>query len=77
MHKLDPKKLKAIRESLEITQEELADYLGINYQNVARLERGPHDPAFGRVLDICEFFGIEPWELSSKKRKPRNKKNSK
>ncbi len=47
--------IKAIRESLLITQTELAEMLGVTFATVNRWERGHHTPTIKQKRALREF----------------------
>lgn len=47
------------RASLGLTQIDLADRLGNNYQNISRLERGEVSPTFFWIYSLAEAFEVE------------------
>jgi transcriptional regulator with XRE-family HTH domain len=50
--------LKQLRKEKSITQADLSDILGNNFQNVSAMERGEFTPAIHTVLKIAEAFGM-------------------
>ena len=52
------KKLKALRKSRNLTQEELADELGYSRQIISAWERGSHHPGLDKLETICGYFGV-------------------
>lgn len=50
--------IKYLRKEKDITQEELADILGVSYQSVSRWENGICYPDMELLPAISEFFGI-------------------
>lgn len=50
--------LKQLRKEKSITQAELSDILGNNFQNVSAMERGEFTPTIHTVLKIAEAFGM-------------------
>ena len=57
------KKIKQLRIDGSITQEALADYLGVTAQAVSRWERGSCYPDIGLLPQLAEFFGVTTDEL--------------
>jgi len=54
--------VKRIRETLLITQVELADQLGVSFATVNRWEKGHHVPTITqkrKLRDLCKKNGIE------------------
>lgn len=53
------------RKSAELTQEELARYVGVRRETISNLESGKYNPSLGMVLKICAVIGqyttIKPW----------------
>ena len=50
--------IKNLRKRKEITQEELAEYLGISFQSVSKWERGEGFPDITMLPDLADFFNI-------------------
>ena len=55
--------LKRIRKREKLTQEQLADYLGINWRQVARIEAGESFIKSETLYKLCMIFEIQPSEL--------------
>lgn len=51
-------RIKELRRSKEITQEEFADYLGVSYQSVSRWENGVCYPDMELLPIIADFFSV-------------------
>lgn len=56
-------KLKQLRKSKEMSQEQVADYLHLSQSAYARIERGESNSWASYANKICEFFKITPEEL--------------
>ena len=56
-------KFKAIREQLDLTQEEVARHLGIKRQSVQRWEDGVCYPRKPKIYKIAELFHCSPAEF--------------
>lgn len=55
-------RLKKLRKSLDITQQEFADRLGIKRNTVATYESGKSNPSDSAVMLICREFNVnEEW----------------
>ena len=55
--------LKRLRKSKDITQEELAEFLGVSFQSVSKWERGDCYPDIAILPGIANFFGVTIDEL--------------
>lgn len=56
-------KLKDLRKSKNISQEKLAEYLGVSYQAVSKWENGVTSPDILLLPDIARYYGITVDEL--------------
>ena len=59
--------LKKLRKLKELTQEQLADILGVSFQAVSKWERGDSYPDIEMLPTIAEYFGITTDELMGMK----------
>ena len=57
--------IKKLRKDRDVTQEKLADYLGISYQAVSKWENGTALPDITLVVPLANFFGVSADELFS------------
>lgn len=53
------KQIRNTRLKLELTQAELADKLGLDYQYISRLERGQISPTLFWLYDFCSALEID------------------
>lgn len=51
-------RLKSLRESHNLTQDELADELGVTKQAISQYERGVRRPDFDTLSRICDLFNV-------------------
>ncbi|HEY3235030.1 MAG TPA: helix-turn-helix transcriptional regulator [Polyangiaceae bacterium] len=63
------------REGAELTQEQLAERLGIGWRQVQRLEAGRTNPGLELIIELARILGVRPGVLfdppsSSTKRRP-------
>ena len=63
MNSIVGNKLKQLRKSKDMSQEQVADYLHLSQSAYARIERGESSSWASHANKICEFFKITPEEL--------------
>ncbi len=56
-------KIKACRRERDLTQEQLAELLGVTYQAVSKWERGSASPDLSLIAPLTRLFGITADEL--------------
>ena len=49
-------KMKELRASLNMSQEELAGKVGVRRETIARLEKGTYNPSLKLAMDIANVF---------------------
>jgi len=54
------KRIQMYRESAKISQEELANHLGISVTSVSNIERGANYPSFENFIKILNFIKASP-----------------
>lgn len=59
-------KLKKLRQSKNLSQEQVADFLHISLSAYSRMERGESTSWASHFNKICEFFEIRPEDLVKK-----------
>jgi len=47
-------KIKKLRNDLKLTQPQVADYIGITYQNYQLIEYGKSKPSFDTLIKLCK-----------------------
>ena len=57
--------IEAIRTSLGLSRQELADLVGVHYQTIGYLERGEYSPSLVLALRIAKALNTEVSELFS------------
>lgn len=50
-------KIRVLRASLDMSQEELADKVGVRRETIVRLEKGIYNPSLKLAMDIAKVFG--------------------
>ena len=55
--------LKELRKEKNITQEELAEKMGVARRTVSRWETGANMPDMDILIDISDFYGVNPREI--------------
>lgn len=50
-------KLKAARASLDLSQQELADKVGVSRQTINAIEKGDYNPTINLCIAICKVLG--------------------
>lgn len=53
------KRIKELRQKNGVTQEKLAEYLGVTYQAISKWERNITSPDITMLVPIATFFGID------------------
>ena len=61
-------RLYNLRKDKKISQEELANVLGVSRQTVSKWETGESTPDFDKIIPLCNYFGITSDELLSGKK---------
>lgn len=60
-------KVKALRESKNLTQKDLAETLGVSWRTISNLERGTVMPKLQLVCDLAKHFDISIDELLNRR----------
>jgi len=50
-------KLKAARASLDLSQADLAEKVGVSRQTINSIEKGDYNPTINLCIAICKVFG--------------------
>lgn len=61
--KLLGQRIRELRKSRQITQEHLAEMLGIGTANISYIENGKFAPSIENFEKMAEIFGVEAYEL--------------
>jgi putative transcriptional regulator len=51
-------RIAVLRAERDLSRQQLADALGINYQTIGYLERGDYNPSLELAFRIAEYFGL-------------------
>lgn len=57
------KKIKQIRKSKNLTQESLAELIGLEVPSLSNIETGKFAPSIDTLQKLCDVLGVEPWEF--------------
>jgi transcriptional regulator with XRE-family HTH domain len=61
--KLIGMRIKEIRRSKGLSQEQLAEKADINSKYLSRMERGTENPTLDMFIKLANALEIEPWEM--------------
>lgn len=61
--KLLGKKIQFFRKSKKLTQEQLAEMIGIETPSLSYLETGKYAPSIDTLQKLSEVLGVKPWEF--------------
>ena len=61
--KLLGQRIRQLRKARGITQEELAEMLGIGTPNISYIENGKFSPSMENFEKLVNIFNVEPYEL--------------
>lgn len=50
-------KLKAARAAMDLSQQDLADKIGVSRQTINAIEKGDYNPTINLCLSICRILG--------------------
>lgn len=56
-------RLRACREAAGLTQQQLADAIGVTFQQLQKYERGDNRISAPRLLDLCHALSVDPHVL--------------
>jgi putative transcriptional regulator len=51
-------KVKELRDTLELTQKELGEIVGVSRQAINAIETGKFDPSIWLAYDLARYFGV-------------------
>jgi DNA-binding XRE family transcriptional regulator len=51
-------RISVLRAERNLSRQELADALGVNYQTIGYMERGDYNPSLELAFRASEFFGL-------------------
>lgn len=63
MNEIVGEKIKNLRKSKNLSQEQVAEFIHVSQSTYARIESGASNSWAGYILPLCELFGIQPEEL--------------
>lgn len=50
-------RLKSARAALDISQQQLAEMVGVSRQTISAIEKGDYNPTINRCISICKVLG--------------------
>lgn len=62
--------LRELRNEKGLTQEQLAEMLGVTNRSISRWETGATMPEFDLLIQVAEYFGVSADEILDGERKP-------
>lgn len=60
-------RIAVLRTERNLSRQDLADAVGLNYQTIGFLERGDYNPSLSLALDLSEYFGLPVEAIFSRK----------
>ena len=63
-------KITALRKQAGLSQEALAEKLGVSRQAVGKWEKGEAQPELSKLLALCDLFGVTPDQLLGYEKAP-------
>ena len=66
-------RIKAIRQALDLTQEQFASQVGLSRNYIGMIEIGQRDPSERSISDVCRVFGVDPIWRNVQPTKPRRR----
>lgn len=63
-------RIKEIRKQRQMTQQELAEKVGVSQVQIGRLEKSTRTLDVDMLADIAKVLGVEVWELLPKEMQP-------
>ena len=60
-------RIAVLRAEREISRQELADAMDVNYQTIGFLERGDYSPSLKLALSLAEYFALPVEAIFSKR----------
>lgn len=57
------KRIKAVRQRNGLTQDQLAEQVGLSSKYISGIERGVENPTMDILIRVAKVLGIEPYDL--------------
>jgi len=57
------KRIKIVRQRNGLTQDQLAEQLGLSTKYISGIERGVENPTMDILLRVAKMLGVEPYDL--------------
>ena len=56
-------RIKTIRKTLGLSQEKVAEHLGVTFQQMQKYEKGTNRVGVHALLEMCKLFGCNPMDI--------------
>lgn len=67
-------RLKDVRESRNVSQEDVAQHIGVSQQFISRVEHGTKDMSFSLATEIADYLNVSLDELAGRQKTEINPK---
>lgn len=57
------KRIKIVRQRNGLTQDQLAEHVGLSPKYISGIERGVENPTMDILLRVAKILGVEPYDL--------------
>jgi transcriptional regulator with XRE-family HTH domain len=57
------KRIKIVRQQNGLTQDQLAEHVGLSPKYISGIERGVENPTMDILLRVAKILGVEPYDL--------------
>lgn len=57
------RRIKTVRQGKELTQDQLAEQVGLSPKYISGIERGVENPTMDNLIRLAKVLGVEPYDL--------------